>query len=208
MRKPSRVTVFIDYENLHRGALDCFHPSRTSRSLGHIDPLQLGHLLIAKRTANGLDSTLQSVRVYRGRPDARFDRRSAAVNDRQAAAWSRMDRVTVIRRPLRYPRGWPRVPAQEKGIDVALAVDLVSLAFLGVYDVGIVVSSDSDLLPALETVTQITPARTEVMAWRGQSRLSYADGRKLWCHWLDENEYRAVEDPVNYTKRPGGGPGH
>ena len=37
-----------------------------------------------------------------------------------------MDGITAIRRPLRYPRGWPTIPAQEKGVDVALAVDLTN----------------------------------------------------------------------------------
>ena len=33
--------------------------------------------------------------------------------------------MTVIARDLRYPNDWPRRAAQEKGIDVALAVDFV-----------------------------------------------------------------------------------
>lgn len=37
----------------------------------------------------------------------------------------------------------------EKGVDVRLAVDIVSLAFTKRYDVGIVISSDTDLIPAM-----------------------------------------------------------
>ena len=37
----------------------------------------------------------------------------------------------MITRSLRYPRGWPTVPAQEKRTDVALAVDFVKLAIEG-----------------------------------------------------------------------------
>jgi hypothetical protein len=36
--------------------------------------------------------------------------------------------VQVIRRQLNY-RDWPNQPPREKGIDVAIAVDLVHLAF-------------------------------------------------------------------------------
>jgi hypothetical protein len=38
---------------------------------------------------------------------------------------------------LRYPPEWPRLPAQERGIDVALAVDFVMMAAHVEYDVGI-----------------------------------------------------------------------
>lgn len=39
----------------------------------------------------------------------------------------------MIRRQLNY-RGWPNMPPQEKGIDVALAVDLIHLAIRRQYD--------------------------------------------------------------------------
>lgn len=65
------------------------------------------------------------IRVYRGRPDPVHQPRLTASNDVQAAAWSRDKRVRVFRRQLVY-RGWPHLPPVEKGIDVALAVDLIS----------------------------------------------------------------------------------
>ena len=60
--------------------------------------------------------------------------------------------ATVITRALRYPPGWPAAPAQEKGVDVALAVDFVKLGIEGEYDMGVMMSTDNDLLPALEVV--------------------------------------------------------
>lgn len=203
MQQPSQVMVFIDYQNAHLSALEAFYPRGTRRSFGHINPRRLGELVVAKRNRNGLSSELAGVRVYRGRPETTRDPTGATANDRQAEAWSRLRGVTIIRRPLRYPSGWPRTPAQEKGIDVALAVDLVSLAFVGDYDVGIVMSSDTDLLPAIEAVTDVTRARVEVAAWRRRPRLSFTDDRKLWCHWIDQDEYRSIEDLTNYTKPSG-----
>lgn len=38
----------------------------------------------------------------------------------------------------------------EKGVDVRLAVDIVSQAFAKRYDVGVVISSDTDLIPAMQ----------------------------------------------------------
>ena len=60
--------------------------------------------------------------------------------------------MQVITRALRYPQTWPTDPAEEKGIDVALAIDFVRFAIYGAYDVGVIMSTDSDLQPALEFV--------------------------------------------------------
>jgi len=37
-------------------------------------------------------------------------------------------RVSVVTRSLRHPGSWPSPPAEEKGIDVAPAVDFVMMA--------------------------------------------------------------------------------
>jgi hypothetical protein len=42
---------------------------------------------------------------------------------------------------------WPSEPAPENGIDIALAVHLVRLACKGAYNVGILFSRDTDLVP-------------------------------------------------------------
>jgi len=47
---------------------------------------------------------------------------------KQCSAWVKSG-VTVIPRTLQIPsRDWPRERAQEKGIDVALSVDFVTMA--------------------------------------------------------------------------------
>ena len=50
-------------------------------------------------------------------------------------------------------------------MDVALAVDLIESALLGPYDAAVVFSTDTDLLPAVETAFRRTPARIEVASW-------------------------------------------
>jgi uncharacterized LabA/DUF88 family protein len=45
---------------------------------------------------------------------------------------------------------WPEQPAEEKGVDVALGIDFVRLAVRGAHDVGVLMSTDTDLVPALE----------------------------------------------------------
>ena len=45
----------------------------------------------------------------------------------------------------------------EKGVDTAIVTDLLSLAWEGAYDVAILVSSDSDLVPGVERLQEKGP---------------------------------------------------
>ncbi len=164
----ARVMVFHDHQNIHLIAHRRFCPAGSSPTTAHIDPSQAARLLVSRRNQ---ESSLVGVRVYRGQPNPIFQPESAAASDRQARVWTRSDEMTVVRRQLRYPKAWPHLPAQEKGIDVALAVDFVRLALQRAYDVGILFSSDSDLLPAVETVLELKLARIEVAAWTNTFRL-------------------------------------
>lgn len=46
----------------------------------------------------------------------------------------------------------PKVNNKEKGVDMALAVDLLSLAYTNAYDYAIIVSGDADFISAIEEV--------------------------------------------------------
>lgn len=133
-----------------------------------IHPVLLGQRVMSGRRLGG---ELAGVRVFRGRPNPERRATLTAANDAQAAEWGRDPRVAVIRRDLNY-RGWPATPPQEKGVDVALAVDLIEMALIGRYDVGVVFSCDTDLLPAIEVAFRRTPLQVEVACWRG--------ARPLW----------------------------
>lgn len=191
-----RIVVFVDYQNVFATARRCFHQPRYRRSDGQIDPLALGELLVARRRR---PSVLTEVRVFRGLPDRTREPMTHAANLRQVSRWTRSPVVHVVQRPLRYPRKWPVDPAQEKGVDVALAVDFVRLAAEGAYDAAILMSTDTDLLPALEAVVA-GGVHVEVAAWAGPAanrRLSL--GHDLpWCHHLRRGDYLAVHDPTDY----------
>ncbi len=159
--------------------------------------MALARLLVLRRNR---ESWLSQVRVYRGRPSPVQQPSAAAANDAQAAAWARDPLAHIVRRDLRYPANYPLAAAQEKGVDVALAVDFVRLACEGAYDAGVIVSRDTDLLPALETVTELGLARVEVAAWRKSSRLNFPGQRLPWCHQLDAGDYVAVRDSTDYLK--------
>lgn len=196
---PARVMVFLDYQNVHLAAHQKFHPPGSPTALTHVDPLKIGKLLVSRRNE---ESALVGVRIYRGQPNPIFQPSSAAANERQLRVWTASRAVTVVRRQLRYPRTWPDQPAQEKGVDVALAVDFVRLALQQKYDVGILFSADTDLLPALETVVELQLARVEVAAWTKAFRLRFAGTALPWCHHLTRSDYLSVADPTNYTKVP------
>jgi hypothetical protein len=133
--KPQRVVVFLDFQNVYHRARDAFCARDAASREGQVDPLALGHLLAGRV----LGRRLAGVRVYRGRPSQRRDARSYAAHQRQTDRQvSRGDGlVTVVSRDLRYPPDWPRRAAQEKGIDVPLAVDFVVMLANRVCDVGI-----------------------------------------------------------------------
>ncbi len=121
---------------------------------------------------------------------------------KQCAAWEKA-RASVIARTLRYPVDWPATKAQQKGVDVALAIDFVALAIDEEYDVGVIASTDTDLKPALEYVYRkhSSARRGEVTNWTGstiQKRLSIP-GARIWCTWLNRGDYNAVVDLTDYN---------
>ncbi|MHC1559890.1 NYN domain-containing protein [Actinomycetospora sp. C-140] len=193
---PDRVVVFMDYQNMHGWARRQFQPVNAHPAAGHVDPLRLARLLVGRRKR---PSSLSGVRVYRGRPLPVHQAKAAAANDRQTAEWERSNLVTVVRRPLLYPCDWPTTPASEKGIDVTLALDLVTMGLDGGYDAAILFSSDTDLLPAIETVVQRKLGHVEIASWTGANRIRFASSQLPWCHYVSEAEYRSIEDTTNYA---------
>jgi uncharacterized LabA/DUF88 family protein len=200
--------LFVDYQNVYMGARRAFFERTVPSACGQFDPVRLGEFLVA---SSPFDRHLHEVRVYRGRPDATLDQRGHAACTRQSDIWSQDPRVKAVHRTLRYPYGWPERSAlgekpQEKGIDVALAIDFAMMGHRNEYDVGILFSTDTDLKPALEAVAgaraaQQSGPRAEVAAWsmagRHSSRLSIPEA-PLWCHWLDEDVYNKVADLRRY----------
>jgi NYN domain len=196
--------VFLDYQNVHLTAHGLFLNYGTAPHEALVHPLRLAERLVDKRRDGG---QLISVRVFRGRPNPGRQPVPAAANDAQTAAWERADdRVRVIRRDLNY-RGWPEHPPREKGVDVALAISLVESAMLNEYDVAIVFSGDTDLIPAVEMAFRRTTPRVEIAAWAGAKPLWFpadlAAGRRLpWCHFLSEQDFEDVRDRARYVPKP------
>jgi uncharacterized LabA/DUF88 family protein len=194
-----RTILFLDYQNVYHNARWTFHRPNESARLGNIHPMKLGRLLAARYP----DRDLIDVRVYTGQPDGTKDPAGYQASTRRVEGWKRAG-ATVVTRPLRYPRGWPNFPAEEKGVDVALALDFYGMAVRRQYDVGILMSTDTDPRPALEHVMSNGDARCEVAAWgslgsRRRPRLSIP-GKSVWCHWISYDEYKLVMDTTKYSR--------
>jgi len=172
--------------------------------VGQIKPLAVGQAIVSQFAE---PATLTHVRVYRGLASQKNGPKAYSAARRQNAQWERDSRVKVVSRPLRYPREWPGKTPQEKGVDVSLAVDFVTYAVMGAYDVGVLMSLDTDLFPALESVHNFGSARhgfprPEVAAWKVAGhdlRRLNPPGLKIPCRWLTEQDYPAIEDSASYT---------
>jgi len=76
--------------------------------------------------------------------------------------------IQVIEKPLkerRDPATGAVVKRYEKGVDVALATDLLGMAWEGVYDIGIIVSGDADYTEAVKRLMG-KGRNIELVSWR------------------------------------------
>jgi hypothetical protein len=174
---------------------------------GQFDPVKFSKL-VTSRGPSYEEWVLDETRIYAGRAVATRDRRTAAANDRQFAAWE-AEGATVRSQPLRYPPDWPKTPAVQKGVDVEMAVDIVRLATLGEYDVAVVASTDTDLVPALAVVQELRikrrgGPRVTVVGFDGlRKQLRFGDPAlgNMYCFRLSPDDYVAVMDTTDYGRQ-------
>lgn len=197
-----RVILFIDHQNVYKCARETFFDKYTSHfTAGQFDPVAMAELLCT-RAPDGFTRRVEQVRVYTGQPDGTKDSKGYGASRKQYQFW-RDCGAEVIARPLRYPPNYPKDRPEEKGVDVKLAIDFIALAMDGAYDVGIIASTDTDLVPAIDFVVQRYSAnrRAEVTAWTGSRRNPRLSSKlkPIWCHWLNRSDYDQIEDTTNYT---------
>ena len=86
-----------------------------------------------------------------------------------------------------------------------MAIDLVRGYVADEFDIGIVMSTDTDLLPAIEAVLEFDKKRgydpVEVAAWQQQdySKMLRVAGRPVIGHDLPRNLYNRVADSTDYN---------
>jgi uncharacterized LabA/DUF88 family protein len=146
--------AFIDGQNLYQHAKEAFghhHPN--------YDPIKL-HKAVCD--ANGWRQTL--TRFYTGVPNQTESPMWAAYWSNRVIALKRAG-VHVTTRPIRYRKQTiiesngkeeTITTPQEKGIDVRLALDLVSLARSRQFDIAIIFSQDQDLQEVVQEIYEIS----------------------------------------------------
>ena len=176
-----RLRVFIDFWNLQLNWNDRTGKAPPDWPKVPLALAQRARDLIA--TAGSTDTlVLHETRVY-----ASYD--PASPKDTKLRAWldAFLDRQPSFRvfarerkshlRPVRCSAcgaEFPNCPqchqafrqSAEKGVDTAIATDLLSLAWEGAYDVAILVSSDADFVPAVERL-QEKGLKVINATWRG-----------------------------------------
>ena len=203
----TRVAVFIDYQNVYHCAREAFgDPMTDPPTYGHVRPQRLGLLLKQLGEDVDPDRDLCAVTVYRGQPGAKSHPHLQSAFARQVAVWESLPLTTVKKRPLRYqPTEWSagrpvKWRAEEKGIDVLIALDIAIGARDDLYDVAVVVSADTDLIPAIEAALQ-AGKRVETATWSSRAlpiRPLTVPGRHIWNHWLDRQRFDYVRDDTDY----------
>jgi uncharacterized LabA/DUF88 family protein len=213
----ARVMVFVDGQNLYQASKRIF-------GRPHCHPHLLAEHLAGQRTLHH-----PSCRFYTGRPnpDLNPDEAKKARNLDRRLAVIRRSGVTVITRPLRYHWDWahreqlPRPCAgaedqqvtlrpwqrpQEKGIDLALGLEVIEFALTDRCDVAIVVSLDRDLKEiavALKNLKHLIsrPIRIEAavpVESGGRKTLDDFD----YTHQITPDVFHLVQDDTDYTVQP------
>lgn len=188
-----RTLVLIDGQNLYHLAKAAWGPGGTYRWPSY-DVDKLARALVALQPGR----TLQEIRFYTGVPHQRV---SPFLNAfwRNKAAW-------LIRQGISVYLGTVNAGGQEKGVDVSLALDLISATYDQTYDAAIIVSQDSDFGPAVLLAKRIAQSQGRQLTF--ESAFPYAQGRvaprgvpgTTWVR-IDQSTYDACFDPHNYRPR-------
>jgi len=132
---PERAMVFIDLMNLYESMGNLKINTNVEYSKFAVKLAEAKRRLIRCHLYTGAYDQAREPTKYAGQ--VRFFNRV-----------HKMPFVTLKTRPLLY-RGGTYI---QKGVDTLIATDMVSMAFLGHYEIAFLVSGDGDLAPAVEAV--------------------------------------------------------
>ncbi len=163
MIEPSakRTVAFVDGQNLYHAVREAF---------GYTYP-NYDILALAKRVCDLKSWSLQQVRFYTGVPDAADN---AFWNHFWTHKLAQLGRegVWAFSRPLRYRNRRVKLPdgteqtyltAEEKGVDVRLALDVIRMAYHNEYDVALLFSQDQDLSEVAIEVREVSREQSRWM---------------------------------------------
>ncbi len=129
-----RVQIFVDGSNL-------YHALKSECGRVDLDYLKFAEMLTNGRKLIRLNLYVATFDSHRSPKEAREQQRF--IDDVQKLSY-----ITVKHKMLNYKDGIP----YEKGIDILIAVDMVTQALWNYYDTGILVSGDGDFAPMLSRI--------------------------------------------------------
>lgn len=202
-----RTVVFVDGQNLYHSVREAF-----GYTYPNFDVLALADAVCSRKGWQ-----LEHIRFYTGVPDARDN---AFWNGFWAAKLLVMSRqgVRTFSRPLRYRNRRVLLPdgsehtylaGEEKGIDVRIAIDVISMAHRHEYDVAVIFSQDQDLSEAaaeIRTISREQGRWIKVASAFPQSLLSRNTRGIERTDWvaIERPTYDACIDRRDYRIKPEG----
>ena len=178
-----RTLFLIDGQNLYHLAKAAWGPGG-NYDWPSYDVDRLARALVPEDAALQPGRTLQEVRFYTGVP-------RQEVSPFWNAFW-RNKAARLVRQGITVYMGSVNAGGQEKGVDVSLALDLVSSTYDRTYDAAIIVSQDSDFGPAVLLAKRIAQSQGRQLTF--QSAFPYQRafqkwGRNRWTTTFPEGEF-------------------
>lgn len=197
--------IFIDGQNFYLSARQAF-----DRTFPDYDILQVGNLLSQK--ISGQDAT--TISFYSGVPIAKYQPRWAEFWSNKTAAMEEQG-IRVTTRPLRYltesdpqvPNGFRIIQTREKGIDMALGLDVASAARRSNCANIVIVSRDQDFAEVVRYVDDMSKfEKRDIQMWS-----SFPKGDGTPTHYrgiagtreirISQKEYLSCLDDTDYRGR-------
>jgi len=181
-----RVCIFIDGSNFYHALKDADLPVRVD--LGKLASKLTGH---DRRHVHTYYYNTPLIRPRRDDPD--YSARDERCRSQQRFFNALRFIPNLTFKPGRFQR-LPNGGQVEKGVDVMLAIDMLTLAFKDRYDVAILVSSDADFKHAVDVVKFETGKTVE---------LHQVDGSKAYDLITASSDYKPItRDIINDCLRP------
>ncbi len=200
-----RCVAFVDGQNLFYAARNAF---------GYAYP-NYDVAALASTACQRQNWKLAQVRLYTGIPDAADDPFWHHFWTAKLAQMGRQ-KAHVFSRPLRYRNQTVRLPngqthtspvGQEKGVDVRLAIDVISLAHQNTFDVALIFSQDQDLSEVADEIRLITELQNRWIKIASAFPVSPVPHNKRGINgtdWIriDRATYDACLDTRDYRPKP------
>jgi len=199
-----RTIAFFDGQNLYHAAKKAF-----GYTYPNYDPVKL-----AQAVCDSRGWQLRETRFYTGVPDTADDAFWHDFWKKKLAGLGRRG-VIVYSRSLRYRNRLVKCPdgsqhtylsGEEKGVDIRIALDVISLAHARAYYVGLVFSQDQDFSEVAREIRQIARQQDRWIKMASAYPVSPVTGRTRgidWTDWIpiDRGLYDSCIDPRDYRPR-------